>query len=252
MNGRNTRRQRSGQILIIAVLVISLMLLSTTLYIYEVGRPSEAASKARITDFVLAVKQGSQHVVLGSLANISTGGAESILWTNLKRWKTFIERSYELGRPVLRFSLTNTSLYNNGLYLLWGNAGFAVSSASTAFTLSLTDHEVNAQVPYSVNVTTALTIEGHWRTIEGEMKQVNITLNLANEDGPALAKDITLLYESQGTWPAVDHRSRDYGNGTYTLFFETDTPGDGLNVSAHIHDLRGIHVQANATCPEVE
>jgi hypothetical protein len=252
MNGRNTRRQRSGQILIIAVLVISLMLLSTTLYIYEVGRPSEAASEARVTDFVLAVKLGSQHVVLGSLANISTGGAESILRTNLKSWKAFIERSYELGRPVLSFSLTNTSLYNNGLYLLWGTEGFGVSSGSTEFNLSLTDHEVNAEVPYSVNVTTALAIEGRWRIVEGEMKQVNITLNLSNEDGSALAKDITLYYESQGTWPAADYRSSDYGNGTYALSFETDTPSNALNVSAHIHDLRGIHVQANVTCPEVE
>jgi hypothetical protein len=252
MKGRNTRRQRSGQILIIAVLVISLMLLSTTLYIYEVGRPSGAANEARVTDFVLAAKHGSQHVVIGSLANISTGGAQSILWTNLERWKAFIERSYEFGRPVLSFSLANTPLYNNGSYLLWGNGGFGVSSASTEFTLLLTDHEVNAQLSYSVNVTTALAIEGSWRIVEGEMKQVNVTLNVANEEGPALAKDITLLYESQGTWPAADYRSRDYGNGTYALSFETDTPGNALNVSAHIHDFRGIHVQANTTCLGIE
>jgi len=251
MSRRNTSRRHSGQILIIAVLVISLMLLSTTFYIYEVGRSSTVADATRIGDFILAVKLGSQHVVLSSLANISSGGAESILRANLQRWKAFIEGSYEFGRPTLSFSLVNTSSYVNGICLFWGSDGIGVSSASAKLNLSLTDQEIDAQLSYSVNVTVVLTVGGQYRAMEGQTKQTNVTINLLDEDGSTLARDITIFYESQGTWFAADYLSMDYGNGTYLLSFEADVPDSVLNVSAYIRDLRGVAVQANATCSEV-
>ena len=251
MSRRNTSRRRSGQILIIAVLVISLMLLSTTLYIYEVGRSSTIADATRVADFISAIKLGSHQVVLSSLANISSGGAESILHANLERWKAFIESSYEFGRPTLSFSLVNTSSYTNGIYLLWGSDGIGVSSASTKLNLSLTDQEIDAQLSYSVNVTVGLTVDGQWRAMEGQTKQTNVTINLSDEDGSTLARNITILYESQGTWFAADYLSTDFGNGTYLLSFEADIPDSVLNVQAHVRDLRGVAVQANATCSEV-
>lgn len=245
---RKSRRQNSGQILVIAVLVVSLILLSTQLYIYEIGRSLETQS-TRVNDFVLAMKLGSRHVVTGSLASISTAGDNSTLSANLERWRSFAGNFYQFGKPVFNFSLPSMPPYTNGTYLSWGTDGFGASSAYVDFNFSLADRQVTVQLPYTVNTTTSLRVEGVFRT-QGNTKQVNVTVNLSNEGNPALAKNVTVLYESQG-WFVPDFQNTDYGNGTYVASFEADIPGNEVYVSAQVYDLREIYVQANATCTDV-
>ena len=246
-----SRRQRSGQILVIAVLVICLVLLSTQLYIYEVGKSMDGTDSTRVNDFVFAVKLGSRHVIIGSLANISIGGANSALSANLERWASFTGGFYQFGKPVLNFMLTNTSQYTNGTYLSWGTNGFGISSAYTDFNFSLADRQVNVQLSYAVNVTTSLTVEGVYRNVQGDIKKVDVTINSSNEGNLALTKNITVLYDYLGDWFVPDFQNTDYGNGTYLLSFEADIPGTDVNVSVQIYDLREIFVQANATCRDV-
>jgi len=237
---------------VIAVLVVSLVLLSTQLYIYEVGRSLEDTESLRVNDFVLAVKLGSKHVVTSALANVSVGGSSSILSENLKRWASFTAGLYQFGKPVLNFTLRNTSPYSNGTRLSWGTNGFGISSVYVTFNFSLSDRQANIQLPYSENVTTSLVVESVYRTLQGALKQINVTCKVLNEGNPALAENVTVLYEKSGSWLRADEQSSysftDYGNGTYLISFqETYSPSENINVSAQIYDLREIYVKANTT-----
>ena len=244
-------RQSSGQILVIAVLVVSLVMLSAQVYIYEVGKSFEGVESIRANNFVLAVKLGSKHMVIGSLANISNGGNTLTLSANLDQWASFVGGWYQFGKPILNFTLTNTSPYTNGVYLSWDSSGFGISSAYSDFNFSLADRQVTVQLLYSTNVTTSLNIEGAYRRVQGDTKQVNVIVNLSNEGSPALAKNITILYYSLGSWLVPSFQNTDYGNGTYLISFEAAIPGIVVDVSAQVYDLREIYVQANATCTDV-
>jgi len=251
MKGKNCG-QCSGQILVIAILVVSLVLLSTQLYIYEVSRSLEGDKAIHVTDFVLAIRLGSNNVVTGSLVNISTGGDSSILSANLEGWASFVGGLYQFGKPVLNFMLRNAAPYINGTQISWGTNGFGVSGVYVDVNFSLADGQVNIQLPYALNVTTSLVVEGVYRTLTGFTKQINITCNLFNEENPALAQNMTIFYESSSSWLRADEQSNysfvDYGNGTYWTSFEAEVLEESVNMSAQVYDLRGIYVQANTAC----
>jgi hypothetical protein len=248
---KGNRRQCSGQIFVIAVLVVSLVLLSTQVYIYEIRNSLDETRSTRVNDFVLAVKLGSNNIISGSLANITRGGDSSVLSENLERWASFVDSFYLFGTPILNFTLKNTSPYVNGTYLFWGTEGLGISSACSDFNFSLVDGQVNVQLAYSVNVTTSIVVASVYRTLSGDLRQVNVTCSLLNQGKPALAKTVTVSYESSGFWNRADQQSNyvftDYGNGTYFISFEADIPETNVNVSAQVYDSRGVYVQANAT-----
>ena len=248
-------RQNSGQILVIAVLVVSLVLLSTQFYIFEVGRSLGETHSLRVNDFVLAIKLGSKHTVAGSLADVSTGGDSAILYSNLQNWASFIGGFYQLGRPVLNFTLLDASPYIGGLRLSWGINGFGVTSACADFNFSLLDGQVSVQLPYALNVTTTLFVEGVHRNLQGDIMQVNVTCRVLSDGAPALAENLTVLYQKSAAWLRADAKDSysltDYGNGTYLVIFEQEyLPLETVNVSAQVYDSRSIYVQANVTCTE--
>lgn len=247
-------RQCSGQILVLAVLLVSLILLSTQVYVFEVGRSFIETGSSHVKDFVLAVRLGSKHVVVGSLVNITAEGYDLTLSTNLGRWVNLMSDLYRLGKPVLNFAVKNITPYADGVYLSWGASGLGVSSACVEFNFTLSDRQVDIQLSYDVNITTSLVEEGVYRTLTGNWKQVNVTCNVMNEGIPALAENVTIYYEDAGSWVPADQQQNyelaDYGNGTYLITFEVSLPEEPINVSAQVHDLRQIYVQANVTCTQ--
>lgn len=250
MKGR-TQRRRSGQILIIAVLVVSLLMLSTQLYIYEVGRPLEDIDGANVNEFVLAVKLASRHIVTGSLANISVGGANSILSANLERWASFTDELYQFGKPNVSYALGDIAPYNNGTLLLWGVNGYGSSSAYVDVDFALQDHQTTLRLSFAVNVTLSLQSRGDYETIHDNVKRVNILCDVLSEGTPALAENVTVLFFS-GSWQRADAQSAysftDYGNGTYSTAFEADIPEESFIIATQVRDSRMIHVQASFTC----
>lgn len=70
---------------LLGVLLIALILLSVELHVYEVGKAIGEANPNSLSDSIFTVRLGSRHVVVGSLANISQGGANQNLETNLER-----------------------------------------------------------------------------------------------------------------------------------------------------------------------
>ena len=243
-----TSRRNSGQILLIAAFIMASLLLSAQLYVLEVGKISTETETDSVNDFILAVDMGSKHVVVGSLANISDGGPNSILESNLEKWSLIIGRQYRFGKNVLNYTLRESSPYSSGVWISWSTNGFGTSSAYVNFTYTLKDREVDVVHPYLINVTSSILIEGSYRTISGDTKQVNVTIDVLNEGQPALAKQISVYYKLSDSWlTPSNYTIMDYGNGTYIASFTADIPSATVEVSARVVDQRGIFVQANAT-----
>jgi len=249
------RRKNSGQILLIAAFIIASLLLSAELYVLDVGKTTSETQADFLNDFILAIKLGSNHVITGSLANISNGGQTSILDENLRRWSSFVGNQYHLGKNALSYNLMENALYSSGVWTYWGISGFGVSSAYTNFTYQLSNREVEVNQIYSINVTTTLTIESTYQALTGNQKQVNIIINVLNEASPAFAKQVTVYYKWTETWLASnttdDYILLDYGNGTYVGSFQADIPSDTVEVSVHVVDQREIYLQANATSTQI-
>jgi hypothetical protein len=259
-----TKKRNSGQVLLIAAFIMAFLLLSAELYIFEVGKIIYEIKSNSLGDSIFAIELGSRHVVVGSLANISQGGSDQILATNLARWSSFVWSQYPSRKSLLNFTRRDTPPYSSGIWIDWsGTDGIGVSGAFVNFFLDLSGMQAAVQTEYDENVTTLVNIVGGtYKKLEGEgmelKKQVNVTCRILNEGEPALAKNVTLFFEEDGDlsaqeWIEADSPNIiDYGNGTYFLSFiaETQTRNDPVLVSAQVYDLRGIFVLANATCTE--
>jgi hypothetical protein len=258
MGRKAGNRKNSGQTLIITALVIALLILSIVYGVFEAGRRSETLSANTLNMPILAAKLGLRNTVTGSLVNVSNGGEDEILSTNLSEYASIVGNQSFFGKCTVLFTVYDASPYQSGMWISWGSDGTGVSSAYANFTLVFTRTESELQVEHVINITTALNVEGTYTNLEGTLKQVNVTCRIFNEGEPALANNIILYYDHDGDlethdWIAADSPSiTDYGNGTYTASFtaETQTSDDPMLVSAQVHDLRENFVLANATCTE--
>jgi len=231
------------------------LLLSAQLYILDVGKITGEMESNSLNDFVLALKLGSRHVIVGSLANISNGGQSSNLASNLQRWSSLVSKQYQFGKSVLNYTLNEVAPYSSGIWIYWGTNGTGISSAYANFTYKLSDRAVNIDQSYFVNITTTVFITSSYQTISGDTKQVNVTINVLNDAEPALAKQITIYYKLSDSWlipnATNNYTIADYGNGTYIASFVANIPSQSVEVSAHVIDQREIYVQANATSIQV-
>ena len=231
------------------------LLVSAQIYIVDTGKIMTETDSESLTDFIQGLKLGSRHVIVGSLANSTNGGAVGVLAANLQKWSYVLSRQYLFGKNVLSYTLYETSPYSSGIWMDWGTNGVGISSAYANFTYRLSDRETQIDQSYFINITAMVTVESHYRTLSGDIRQVNVTVNLRNEDEPALAKQITVYYRVSGGWQIPDavnnYEMTDYGNGTYTASFIVDAPGPTIEVSSHLIDERQILVQANVTSTQV-
>lgn len=252
MKRKRRKSGNSGQALIIASLIVTMLLLSTAYYIFEIDQ--NVSDNSTSTDNIfLATKVSTLNTVVSALANVSNGGDPSVLQANLDRLASAIESHSYDGECRLVFAPSNSSPYQDGMTneTSWESSGLGVSSAYVNLSLNVSGNSVSYYSECAVNVTTALAIEGSF-TGNGSEKTVNATCTVYNEQGPALANDITIFYQNEtaGPWTPVNAINNlniiDYGNGTYSLSFNAYAQ-NVLEVSAQVHDLRDIFVMANAT-----
>jgi hypothetical protein len=250
MKRKRIRSNNSGQALIVTSLIISMLLLSTAYYVFEIEE-NVTDNSGSIDYAFLATRLSTVNTVISSLANVSNGGYRSVLMASLDRLVSVLESHSYDGQCHLLFTPLNSPPYQDGIETSWESNGLGISSAYVSFSLNVSGLSVSYYSGYAVNVTTALTIEGSG-TSSGSETRVNIMCRVYDEQGFALAKDITLLYQNQtdGTWITVSPLNNnviDYGNGTYFMSFNLYTQ-NVLNVSAQVHDSRDIFVMANTTC----
>jgi hypothetical protein len=258
MKNRRLSRSNSGQVLIIASLIITMLLLSTALYVAENEKASPVYEPRADTVFPL-YRVSTMHTIVSTLANISNGGNTEILVTDLNQFKSAVAAHSYDAIFKMEFTPLNVAPYQDGAWIAWGSSGMGVSSAYVNFVLNSSGTSATHYSEYAVNMTSELNISGYYALLTGSLKQVNVTCTLSNEGKPALAQNFTIYYEQDGSlspeeWVQVASPSIvDYGNGTYRMSFtaETEDQSDPLLVSVHCHDLRGIFIKANVTCTQV-
>jgi len=246
-------RPGRGQVLVLAALTISLAILSTQAYVYQLSRTEASAGWSALSDYVLSIEQGSRHVVVASLINVSRGGASSNLGDNLDRWESFVSGDYSYGRCDLNATAISQAPYSDGVWLDWGTEGKGVSSACADFTLNLSGRGADVDWSFTENMTTTVLISGSWVIVETNLKKVTMVVNLLNEGEPALAGTITIAYHN-GSWrdptQLESYSWQDFGNGTYRYSFTDTLPGAQVQVRAQAYDRRDIFVQAEASLSE--
>jgi hypothetical protein len=251
-------RRSSGQGLIIAALVVTLLLLSTAVYVSEIEK-NTAVYDLRVDPTFSAYKLGATHTVISALANISNGGSTDVLVTDLNQFKSVVNsHSFD---AIVKMDLTflNTTPYQDGVWISWGSSGHGISGVYVNLILNSSGTSANYYSEYAINVTSEIDVNGYYASLTGSTKQVNLTCNVLNEGKPALAQNFTVYYEQDGSlspeeWVQVTSPSiTDYGNGTYTISFTADTtnPDDPMLVSVQSHDLRNVFIQTNVTCTQV-
>ena len=250
---KSCRRARSGQTLVVSSLVIALIMISTSAYVYELAGDFESTDVYPLNDYMQSVKLGTKNVVVGALANTTQGGQNEILAANLDRWKTAIAKHYAVGKLTLDYSLRETAPYSSGLYIAWGTDGIGVSEAYVNYTLSAKGNRINMENEEHTNVSSRLCVEGFMTQVSPDASQVTVTWRLFNEGQAALAENATLYYWEAGQWLIPDAASdcavTDYGNGTYRATFVLGSLSP-VDVSVHVLDKRNILVKANVTCVE--
>ena len=251
-------RRNSGQVLVIASLVITLLLLSTAIYVSEIEKNAKMTEQ-KVNPAFSTYKLGVTHTVMSALANVSNGGSASVLAADLNKFTSVVGgHSFD---AIVQMDCTplNTAPYQDGFWISWDASGRGISSAYVNLVLNASGTSATYYTEYVVNVTSEIEVNGYYQVLSGSMKQVNLTCNVLNEGKPALAQNFTVYYEQDGSlsteeWVQVTSPTvADYGNGTYTMSFtaETTNPGDPMLVSVQSHDLRFILTQANITCTQV-
>jgi hypothetical protein len=64
-------KKKRGQILLIVAMLVVLVLISSEMYIVEVGKGAGDAQMEALEDYGMAIELGSRHVILGTLANVT-------------------------------------------------------------------------------------------------------------------------------------------------------------------------------------
>jgi len=254
MTKKSRHRNNSGQALIISSLIIAVLLLSTTYYVFEVRR--SVPNDETTTDSNLeAIKSSTTNTMISALANITNGGDIGTLTEDLNRLSSNIQNHFYGGQCLLQFTPLNTSSYDEGTLISWGQNGTGTSSSNVNFAVNVSEPTDTYYSEYQTNVTTSLVL-GSTFSYTGTGRTVNVTCQMLNENEPALAKDISVFYQNEtgGPWIMVDSSSNltvnDFGNGTYLISFNANAQ-DFLQVSVNAHDLRDVLVVANATPTEV-
>ena len=241
------KRKNSGQLLVLVALLISLILISSELYVVNVGKSSGTNQMSSIQDYGLSIELGSKHVIIGSLANITSGGQNENLFLNLQRWALFVANEQKFGNHFLTFYPKTSTLYSEGLWISEGSDGVGISSAIVDFDYRVEQQGVNWTRSFTLNVTSSVQVYCNYRIINGNEKQTNVIIQLSTDGSPAFAKQISIEYDKNGTWLIPDETNnymiQNFGNGTYNSVFSNNL-NEANSIHVQITDSNGIIVRA--------
>ena len=248
MNSCSNKRSNNGQALIVTSLIIALLLISTICYVLETEKNTislESTNEIEVSE----IKESIRNTVISALANISNHGSKEVLNKDLEMLSTALHAHSYDPESDLSFTLFNSSTYQDGTWISWGDPGFGVSSACASFSINESGLAMNYFTTYKLNITTTLQIEGTCKR-EGAEETVNLNCTVHDENGPVLVNKLDILYllnQTDGSWQKGPQQNNPpIGNGTYNISF-TVYSLEPIKVSAQISDVRNIFVMANTT-----
>jgi len=247
---RNLRHDCSGQVLVITSLLVALILLSTGIYVIETEKEVPTIGTA-IDNVSPAYQQSIRNTLVSALSNITSGGNNSILSTDLDELKSVITSHSYQNLIKIDYTPLNVTPYQSGILVSRGVNGQGISSAYVSFVFNSSGFSTYSNLEYAANVTSAINLTGKYLQLDNGLTQVNLTINLFSDGKPALAQNFTFSFQNSTYWvPVVEPNINSFGNGTYAVSFnaETDQISVPLTVSVDCKDQRGITVGASVKC----
>ncbi len=175
MEKRNFKSNKSGQVIIVTALVISVLFLSTAIYVIEVGKEAPTVEPNQSNVF-LDYKQQITNTMISALANATGGSNPNILGTDLAELKTVILANSYQAMLTMDYSTLNSNGYKNGLLISWDTNGQGVSSACASFVFASSSHSANSNIEYTLNVTSAMNSSGTCRQINDTYKASKLNI----------------------------------------------------------------------------
>jgi len=183
-----------------------------------------------------------------------SGEAVAELGSYLVRWESFVGGDYAYGLCYLNSTPASQAPYSEGIWIDWGEDGIGVTGACSDYTFNISGRGAEADLSFTVNMTTRVQISGSYEDMSGDSKAVTVTMQLINGGSPALYRDATPEVMTSSGWTDMtalgDYAEQDHGNGTYTYTFTADIPGSDVPVRFMVHDRRGVYVMAEVTLNE--
>jgi len=263
---RRLGREKKGQFIIIAALMMAIMIISISSIIYSSVTYFKTERWEEYVVLIDSVKTGTARVLEISLANYTQTLNNLILNNNLNKWSNeSLKRAYPGFGVILTYTFPSSSRvyqaygvsirYSNGLnYTRYQPTSF--SAANTSASLSLTTAGLTG---YSF-VTSAFLKE---RILDAKYytsanpKYLSVYLSVEREDSipiTNLKKDgFSLKVYVNSRWtdvPANDLSFSRYYSSTYNMFIyelRYSTTSQPSRASVAVTDTRGIRVVANST-----
>jgi hypothetical protein len=250
MKKLGSRRNNSGQVIIVTALLVAVLLISTAIFVIETGKavPKAGSHEDNVFSFY---EQSLRNTLISALANVTSGGDPQVLKADLNELNLVLtSHSYETIF-TMNCKPLNLVPYQNGLWISWDANGKGVSSVYVSYVFSSSGFSTATNMENAANITSEITLSGRYLQLNDTLKQANLTVNVQNEGKPALAQNFKFFFQNATDWIKADSPSiTDFGNGTYAVLFnaETASPSGPLLVSMYCQDQRGIMVGSNVTC----
>lgn len=250
-------RERKGQFIVIAALLLSIMIVSVSTVIYGTVTYFRHERWEEYVTIVDSVKTGSYYVLEISLANYSQTQNQTILRDNLNRWIRDVRKAYPGFGIDLSFTLETgihsaygMSLnYSLGLNRTW-NQKVSFTATNATFNLNiasvgLNGYNFSAHAFLKMNITDAL-----WYK---DSNEVGVRV-IIEAEGPTpvtnLQADNFLLFrvnEFNRTFTLYRYYESTLKAFVYELRYSESQNPSLVSVVITVKDLRGVQVTGAAT-----
>ncbi len=149
MGKRSFKSDKKGQVIIVTALLVSVLFLSTALYVMEVTKEVPTVN-ADQSDVFSGYKQSARSTLISALANATNGGNSNILGIDLAELKTVILSNSYQAMLTMDYSTLNSSGYNNGFLISWGDNGEGSSSTCVSFTFASSSPSASSNLEYHI------------------------------------------------------------------------------------------------------
>lgn len=231
---RRSIKQKKGQFIIIAVLIIAIMMVSIGAILYSAVTYYKHEPWEEYLTLIGNIEKSSHSLVELSLSNYTNTMNTNVLKTNLEQWQSNLARIYPGQGIALTYSLANGTEYSYSLGLTYDwNKIASFSAANVTFNLNITSVGLTG---YTFMTTASLNLT--ILSINGTKIDVAVT----GEDGMPIGglKKDNFQVDGRNIATVTSRYDPDYIL-VYTINCETPPPS---NATVRVWDHRGIKVTA--------
>jgi hypothetical protein len=232
-------KNKKGQFIVIAVMMIALMIVSIGAIMYSAGTYYRQEQWEEYITLVEHVRLGTIRLAEISLANYTASGNNSTLKDNLDQWQNDLRKAYPGYGVILKYNLTDgTNInYSQGLARHW-NENVSYSAASATFSLNISSVGLEGY-KFMATARLSLEINATISTTEGEEF---FSVAVKGEDGMPITdlKEDNFLVDGVNITRVTPTYDPDHIL-VYTIYCDGNIPSP---VTVTVRDQRGIIVVA--------